>query len=143
MEKMLHMFGKIMDRYVANLNIDDLKQPMLFPGQDQTQPLQDLDNEQDMYDDQDFIEDDEQGYKENNEEGCQEIPGCLPISCTMLLRELHNQVSKTDSEQCFEETSSHLENAESDVEGEPTHIRTPPLDYTHFILHKKKGILIM
>ena len=71
MEKMLYMFGKIMDRYEANLNIDDLEQPMLFSNQEQTQPLQDLDNEQDMYDDQDFIEDDEQGYKENNEEGYQ------------------------------------------------------------------------
>ena len=61
MEKMVYMFGKIMDRYEANLNIGDLEQPMLFPDQEQNQPLQDLDNEQDMYDDQDFIEDDEEG----------------------------------------------------------------------------------
>ena len=69
----MYMLEKGMDRYEANLNIDDLEQPMLFPDQEQTQLLQDLDNEQDMYDDQDFIEDDE--------EGCQEIPDFLPITC--------------------------------------------------------------
>ena len=57
---------------------------------------------------------------------------CLPISCTMLIRELHDQIEKNYSEQCFEETSRHLENAESDVEGEPAHIGTPPLDYNPF-----------
>ena len=80
MEKMLYMFGKIMDRYEANLNIYDLEQAMLFSDQEQTLPLKYLDNEQDMYDDQYFIEDDE--------EGCQEIPDFLPITCVLLLRDL-------------------------------------------------------
>ena len=39
----------------ANLNIDDLEQLMYFLDREKTQPLQDLDNEQDMYDDQYFI----------------------------------------------------------------------------------------
>lgn len=104
---------------------------MPFPGQTQAQSLQDLDNEQDMYDDhdQDFIENDEQGYKESDEEGCQETPDCLRTASTMLLRELHDQIENTNSEQYFEETSSHLENTESDVEEELAHIGISPLDY--------------
>ena len=85
---------------------------------------QDLDNEKDMYDNQDFIEDDE--------EGCQEIPDCLPITWVLLLRDLYEQNANTNSEQCFEETSSHLENTESDVEGELAHIGTLPLCYNSF-----------
>ena len=76
MEKMVYMLGKRLERYEANLNIDDLEQPMLLSNQEQTQTLQDM-----------FVE---QDYKEINEEGCQEIPDYLPISCTMLLRELHD-----------------------------------------------------
>ena len=84
MEKMVYMLGKIFERYDANLNIDDLEQPMLLSNQEQTQKLQDMYNEQD--------------YKESNEEGCQEIPDYLPISCTRLLRELHDQITNTYSE---------------------------------------------
>ena len=56
----------------------------------------------------------------------------LPISCTMLIRELHDQNEKKYSEQCFDETSSYFQNAESDVGGEPAHIGTPPLDYNPY-----------
>ena len=77
-----------------------------------------------MYDAQDSIEDDN--------EGCYEILDCLPISYTMLIRELHDQIAKANRERCFEGISSHLENSESDEEGEPTHIGTPPLDCNPF-----------
>ena len=84
MEKMVYILGKIFERYEANLKIDNLEQPMLLSNQEQTQKLLD------MYD--------EQHYKESNEEGCQEIPDYLPIACTRLLRELHDQITNTNSE---------------------------------------------
>ena len=59
MEKMMYILGKRIERCEANLNIVDLEQPMSFPDQTQAQSPQDLDNEQDMYDDQDFMEDNE------------------------------------------------------------------------------------
>ena len=89
-----------------------------------------------MYDDQDFIEDDEQGYVEKNEEGCLEIPNCLPLSCIMLLRDLYDQNANTNSEQCFEETSSHLEKIEPKIEEKSTHIGTLPLCYNSFQILK-------
>ena len=49
------MFGEIIvKRYEASLNVDYLEQPMIFPEKEKTQ---DLDNEQDMYDAQEYIED--------------------------------------------------------------------------------------
>ena len=51
------------------------------------------------------------------------------MSCTMLIREFHDQNANPNSEQCFEETSSHLEKAESEIEETPTHIETFPLCY--------------
>ena len=125
--KIVYILDKGLDRHEDDIDVDYPEKPMLFPDQTRTQLLQDLDNEKYIDDDQDFIEDDEKGYRENNEEGCQEIPDCLPISCNMLLRELHNWISKNNSEQCFEETSSHLENAEFDVERKLADIGTLPL----------------
>ena len=101
MEKMMYMLGKRMDRLMANMNIDDLEQPMLFPHQTQAQSPQDQDSDQDMYYDQHLIEYYDQTYKESNKEGCQEIFYCLPMSCTMLIRELHDQNEKSSSEQCL------------------------------------------
>ena len=101
MEKMMYMLGKRMDRLMANMSIDDLEQPMPFLGQTQVQSPQDQDSDHDMYYDQHFIEDDEQTYKESNKESCQEIFDCLPMSCTMLIREFHDQNENTNSEQCF------------------------------------------
>ena len=69
---------------------------MPFPDQTQTQPLQDIYNKKNMYD--------EQGYRANNEEGCQESPDSIPLSCIALLRELYDQNANAKSEQCFEET---------------------------------------
>ena len=77
-----------------------------------------------MYDDQNFIEDDK--------EGCQEILDCLHITWVLLLRGLYEQNSNTNSEQCFEETSSHLENTEPEIEEKSTHIGTLPLCYNSF-----------
>ena len=70
MEKMMYMLGKRMDRLMANMNIDDLEQPMLFPSQIEAQSPQDQDSDEDMYYDQHIIEKDEKTYKESNEEGC-------------------------------------------------------------------------
>ena len=47
MEKMMYMLGKRFERYEANLNIDDLEQPMLLSNQEQTLNLQDMYDEQD------------------------------------------------------------------------------------------------
>ena len=82
-----------------------------------------------MYYDQHIIENDEQTYKESNEEGCQEMLDCLPISCTMLIREFHDQNTNNNSEKCFEKTNSHLENTEPTIEETPTHIESFPLCY--------------
>ena len=51
------------------------------------------------------------------------------MSGTMLIRKFHDQNANTNSEQCFEETSSHLENTKSEIEETPTHIETLPLCY--------------
>ena len=98
MEKMMYILGKRIERCEANINIGDLEQPMLFPDQTQAQSPQELDSDQDMYDDKHFIEDDEQAYKESNEEGCQEKLDFLPMSCTMLIRELHDLNAKIFSD---------------------------------------------
>ena len=71
--KIVYILDKKLERHEVDTNVDYPEHPMPFPDQTQTQQIQDLDNEQEMYDDQDFIEDDE--------EGCQEIPDCLPITC--------------------------------------------------------------
>ena len=113
----MYMLGKRIDRLMANMNIDDLDQPMPFPGQTQAQSPQDQDSDQDVYYDQHLIKDDEQTYKGSNKEGCQEIFDCLPMSCTMLIRDLHDKNAKTYSEQCFDETISYFQNAESDAGG--------------------------
>ena len=82
MTRVVNMFGEIIvKRYEASLNVDYLEQPMLFPDQDQTQ---DLDNEKYMYDAQESIEDEE--------EGDHGLLDCLPISCTMLIREFHDHI---------------------------------------------------
>ena len=77
LDTLLDMIGKIMyilykklERHETDIDVDYIEQPTFFPNQEQNQPLQDLDNEQDMYNDQDFIENDEQNYMENNEEVC-------------------------------------------------------------------------
>ena len=36
----MHIIGKIFERHEANLNIDDLEQPILLSNQEQTQKLQ-------------------------------------------------------------------------------------------------------
>ena len=69
-------------------------------------------------------------------EGCQEILDCLPITCVLLLRNIYEQNENTDSEQCFEETSSHLENTEPEIEEKSTHIGTLPLCYNSFQILK-------
>ena len=124
MEKMVYMFEKIMDRYEANLNIGDLEQPMLFPDQEQTQPLQDLDDEQD--------------FKENNEEYCQEGIDCLPIPCVLLLKELYEQAANINKEQYFEETVSHLELTKSEIGEETTQLESLPLCYNSFHIIKEE-----
>ena len=47
----------------------------------------------------------------------------------MLIRECHDLMEKANREHYFEDTRNHLEDAESDVEGEPAHVGTPPLDH--------------
>ena len=56
MEKKMYMLGKRIERYEVNLNIGDIEHPMLFSDQEQTQPLQDMYDEQDMCDEQDYRE---------------------------------------------------------------------------------------
>ena len=122
--RVVNMFGEVMVKmYKANLNtnVDYLEQPMLLPEQEQAQHIQDLDNEKYMCDAQESIEDEE--------EGDQELFDCLPISYTVMIREYYDLMAKANKERCFEETSNHLEDAKSDVEEEPAHLGTPPLDY--------------
>lgn len=128
MTRVLNIFGEvIVKRYEASLNFDYLELPMLLREQEQTQ---DLDNEQDMYDAQESIEDEE--------EGDQEIPDFLPISCIMLIREYHDQIEKANRERCFGETRNYLEDAESDVERESAHIGTSPLDYNSSLITQEE-----
>ena len=75
---------------------------------------------------------DEKDYKESNEEGCQEIPDYLPISCTGLLRELHDQITNTNSEQCIEENISHFEHKKSEIGEEKTQPESLPLCHDSF-----------
>ena len=101
--RVVNIFGEIMVKvYEANLNtnVDYPEWTMPFPKQQKTQ---DLDNEQDMYDAQEYIEDEE--------EGDQELLDCLTISCTMLNREYHDLMAKANRECCFEETRDHIEEA--------------------------------
>ena len=70
MEKMMYILDKRLDRHEADTYIDYPEQPMISPNQTQNQPLQDIYIKQNMYD--------EQGDRENNEEGCQESPDSLP-----------------------------------------------------------------
>ena len=51
------------------------------------------------------------------------------MSCTMLIRDIHDRNANDNSEQCFEETSSHLENMKPKTEETPTHIENLPLCY--------------
>ena len=53
--KVVYIIDKKLERHDVDTDVDYPKQPMPFPDQTQTQQLQDLDNEQEMYDDQDFI----------------------------------------------------------------------------------------
>ena len=50
----------------------------------------------------------------------------------MLLRELHDQIANTNSKHYFEETSSHLENIEPEIEAKSTHTGILPLCYNSF-----------
>ena len=52
---MMYMLGKRMDRLMANINVDDLKQAIISPDQTQAQSPQDQDNDQDVYYDQNLI----------------------------------------------------------------------------------------
>ena len=90
MEKMMHMLGKRTDRLMANTNRNDLEQATFSLDQTQAQSPRDQDCDQDMYYDQYFIKDDEQTYEESNEEGFQQSLNFLPMSCTMLIRDLHD-----------------------------------------------------
>ena len=123
MTKIMYILSKILDRHEADTDIDYLEQPMLSPNQTQTQPLQDIYNKKNMYDEQD--------YSENNEEYCQESPESLHLSCIMLLRDLYDQTAIAKSEQCFEETISLLGNTEPEIEenpqGLPEHTSKDPL----------------
>ena len=89
------MFGKVLETHMANMNANDdySEQPMPSPKQEQTQ---DLDNEQDTYDTQESVEDEE--------EGNQEFPDCLPMPCVMLIKEYQDLLAKADRESCLEET---------------------------------------
>ena len=119
--KIVYILDKKLERHEANTDVDYPEQPMLYPDQKQTQTLQDIKNKQNIYDEQD--------YRENNEEGCQESPDNLPLSCIALLRELYNQNANAKSDQCFEETISLLGNTEPKIEEKSTHIGTLPLCY--------------
>ena len=66
--KMVYILDKRLDRHEVDIDFDYPEQPMFFPDQTQTQPLQDLDNEQYIDDDQDFIKEGEKYYRENNKE---------------------------------------------------------------------------
>ena len=76
--RITEMFGKVLETYMADMNADDdyLEQPMSSSEQEQTQSRGD---EQDMYDAQEYIED-EAGSD-------QELPDCLPMSCVTLTRD--------------------------------------------------------
>ena len=115
--KLVNRFGEVVKMYEANLNanFDYLEQPMHFPEQKQTPGL---DNEQVMYDAQESIEDEE--------ENDQEMPDCLPMSCTMLTREYHDLMAKANRKCCFQETSDHTEDAEFEAKEEPALIEVPP-----------------
>ena len=54
------------------------------------------------------------------------------MTCIALLRELRDQNANTNSEQCFEETSRHLENIEPEIEEKTMHIGTLPLCHNSF-----------
>ena len=138
MEKMMYILDKILDRHEVDIDVDYLEQLMPFPDQTQTQPLQDIYNKKNMYNEQD--------HRGNNEEGCQESPDSLPLSCIVLLRELYNQASNINKEQCPEETISHLELTKSEIGEETTQPESLPLCYNsfqiiNFRLLKKNGIL--
>ena len=119
MEKMMYILDERLDRHEVDMDIDYPEQPMLSPNQTKTQPLQDIYNKKNMYD--------EKGYRENNEERCQESPDSIPLSCIMLLRELYDQNVNEKSEQFFEEIVSLLGNTEPKLEEKSTHIGTLPL----------------
>ena len=119
MEKMMHMLGKRMDRLMANMKMDDLERAMLSLDQTQAQSPQDQDSDQAMNYDQHLIENDEQTYKESNKEGCQEIFDCLPISCTMPIGDLHNQILNTNSEQFFEEMTENPQSFPASTSQDP------------------------
>ena len=57
--KIVYILDKILDRHEVDTDVDYPEQLMPFLDQTQTQPLQDINNKQNMYDEQD--------YKENNE----------------------------------------------------------------------------
>ena len=105
-------FGKVLEMFMASLNANDdyLERPMPLPEQEQTQ---DLEDEKDMYDAQEYVEDEE--------ESDQELPDCLPVSCGTLTKEYQDLIAKANRECCFEETRDHIEDAESDVEEETIH----------------------
>ena len=66
--KIVYILDKILERHEDDIDVDYLEQPMFFPDQMKIKPLQDLDNEKYIDDDQDFIEEGEQDYREKNKE---------------------------------------------------------------------------
>ena len=111
------IFGKVLERHMANMNANDdySEQPMPSPEQEKTQ---DLDNEQDTYDTQESVEDEE--------EGNQELPDCLPMPCVTLTKEYQDLLAKADRESGLEEAYDYMEEAESDMEEEVQEDITPP-----------------
>ena len=53
--KIVHILDKILGKHEDDIDVDYPEQPMFFPYQTQTQPLEYLDNEKYIDDDQDFI----------------------------------------------------------------------------------------
>ena len=109
--KMMYILDKKLERHEADTDVDYPEQPMSSLDQKQTQPLKDINNKQNMYDEQD--------YRENNEECCQESPDSMPLSFIALLREIYDQNENTKSEQYFEETITLLGDTKLEIEEVP------------------------
>ena len=60
--KIVYILDKRLDMHEVDTDVDYPEQPMPFPDQTQTQPIQDINNKHNMYDEQD--------YRENNEKYC-------------------------------------------------------------------------
>ena len=123
----MYMLDKRIEWNEANLNIDDLEKPMLFPDQTQSQPLQDINNKQKMYDEKDY-----------NEEDCQEGFDCLPLTYIALLTKICNQNVNVKSEQCPEENISHLGLTKSEIGEETTQPESLPLCHDSFQIIKEE-----